>query len=556
MGLESKENDELTENSVSLSEHDYVDEINAKLIKARRLFSLHDYASCEELARQVLEVDPENSTAKALFQLTGINRSSRKRLQKIVDPQLPKEDQAHPDKVGAERKRFSVELDNVALEPPRGKLSERIVDPQLPEERQSELEAAANVEQPSSVESDNFPSEHQSTILESSKPGEGNNPRGAFRDESLPEDTLYPHSTASTIPDNAGSADNLREKTIAALVEFFNEKNKSLHELVPKEPGAESEGTESKGVDRPDVPPLQEIEPPLTISDKAWVKGEEAKNSAEVWGEMSPLRTPESRAEDYMASAVSYYHERRLPEALATAREALRLRPGHQDASEFVGFVQKRLKEGKRRKRWAVAMLMIWLLIGLIILAYRGRNRTGEEGHKPLNSEQPGPPNTQPFGQNDTQVQTASPPPAQDKSAVPPQEGSPTTPQIESSVTELSPEEVVKTFYTRAAADDFVGAWDLAGPGFRQQLKGFERFKNAQRSLQSIEFLRAERTSQTASRATVAIETIAVHTNRTDHCKGSLSLVRKGANGSWVLNWANGIHCESQPRGTLSGSGK
>lgn len=574
MRFESEGHDGLTKNSASLGEHDFVDEISDNLTRARRLFSLRDYESCEELARQVLDIDPENSTAKALVQLTGINRPSRKRLQKIVHPRLPKEDQTCPNKVEPERKRCSVELDHVPSEANRGKFSKRVIDPQLPEEGQTQLNSGAIKGCPSEVNSHNIPSERQPSLSESSKPGEGHDSRGAFIDEVRAEAPPYSFSAVSPNPDNFSSADDLREKTIAALVEFLNEKNKSSSQLAPQAAEEERPETELKGVDTPDVSPPERVELRPKIKDEASIQRaqEEGLDSPKLWGDTGAVRTPESRAEDYMASAVSYYHERRLPEALAAAREALRLVSGHEDAREFVNFVQKRLDERKKRKRWAVAMLLIWLLVGLLILAYRGRNGTSKESPELLNSEQHAPLNKQRSGPNDIPVQPASSPssqgrsdlPAQskpvtkseDKSSGPPRDGFPTTTQMKSSLTELSPEDVVKTFYTRAAADDFPGAWELAGPGFRQQLKSFDRFRNAQRSLQSIEFLRAERTSQTARRATVMIETIATHTSRRDHCKGSLSLVRKGPNQSWVLNWANGIHCESQPRNSVAGSGK
>jgi len=566
MRFESKGHGGSTKNHVSLSEHDSVDEISDKLTRARRLFSLRDYDSCEELARQVLDIDPENPTAKALFQLTGINRPRRKRLQKIVDPQLPREDQIHPDKVEAEPKRWSIESDNVPSEPSRGKLFERVIDPQIPEEKQTQLQSVALTGHPSGVNSDSSPLEHQLPLSKSSKAGEGNKLRGASTDEAVLQAPPHPFTAATPDSDNFSSAEDLREKTIAALVEFLNEKNKSSSQLAPQAAEEESPKTGLKVIDAPDISPPQTVELRPKINDEASIQRarEEDLDSPKLWGDMAAVRTPENRAEDYMASAVSYYHERRLPEALAAAREALRLAPGHNDAREFVNFVQKRLDERKKRKWWAVAMLLIWLLLGLVILTYRGRNGTSKEGLMPLNSEQHTPPNKQRSDPNDTSVQTASPLPAQskpltksqDKSSDPTRDGFPTTTQMKSSSTELSPEDVVKTFYTRAAADDFAGAWELAGPGFRQQLKSFERFRNAQRSLQSIEFLRAEKTSQTERRATVMIETIATHTSRTDHCKGSLSLVKKGPNQSWVLNWANGIHCESQPRSSVAGSGK
>lgn len=51
-----------------------------------------------------------------------------------------------------------------------------------------------------------------------------------------------------------------------------------------------------------------------------------------------------------MAAAISYYQEGKLPEGLIAAKEVLRVIPNHQQAKEFIDFVQKRLdKENKRR---------------------------------------------------------------------------------------------------------------------------------------------------------------------------------------------------------------
>ena len=61
-------------------------DIEQKLAAARRLFSLHDYVPCEQLLLQVLELDPRNSKAKALYDLTAVKLSRRKLYKKMVEP--------------------------------------------------------------------------------------------------------------------------------------------------------------------------------------------------------------------------------------------------------------------------------------------------------------------------------------------------------------------------------------------------------------------------------------------------------------------------------------
>ena len=91
-----------------------------------------------------------------------------------------------------------------------------------------------------------------------------------------------------------------------------------------------------------------------------------------------------------------------------------------------------------------------------------------------------------------------------------------------------SPERAVRSFYERAARDDFEGAWALAGPGFRSQLRGFESFRGTVSTLESIRFERAETVSGRAGATTVAIETLATHPDRVDRCSGTVSLEGEG----------------------------
>jgi len=95
------------------------------------------------------------------------------------------------------------------------------------------------------------------------------------------------------------------------------------------------------------------------------------------------------------------------------------------------------------------------------------------------------------------------------------------------------PERVVRAFYGRAAADRFDAAWSLAAPSFRAQLRGFDTFKATFGTLESISFDRAETTRRTGKRATVAIATTAVHTDRTDTCEGEVSLVSSASR--WLI---------------------
>ena len=80
-------------NVVALHRAEFVASLDKKLSEARRFFSLHDYASCLELVREVLAADPQNAKAKALHDLSAIKLSKRRLYKKIAgtqpSPQLP-----------------------------------------------------------------------------------------------------------------------------------------------------------------------------------------------------------------------------------------------------------------------------------------------------------------------------------------------------------------------------------------------------------------------------------------------------------------------------------
>jgi len=74
------------ERAASVGRRDSTTDTERKLSEARRLFSLREFVACETLLLQVLEIDPLNSKAKALSELTAIKLHRRKLYKKLVDP--------------------------------------------------------------------------------------------------------------------------------------------------------------------------------------------------------------------------------------------------------------------------------------------------------------------------------------------------------------------------------------------------------------------------------------------------------------------------------------
>jgi hypothetical protein len=103
-----------------------------------------------------------------------------------------------------------------------------------------------------------------------------------------------------------------------------------------------------------------------------------------------------------------------------------------------------------------------------------------------------------------------------------------------------SPETVVRGFYTDAANDRFEEAWKLAGPRARAQLGGFAAFRRQLSTLRSVDFRENRTVSESDTRASVAIQTRAVHTNRVDNCQGDVTLTRN--NGRWLIDRL-GVNC-------------
>jgi hypothetical protein len=410
MGSDSQnKNHNLADNIISLNRHEFVTEIEQKLAKARRFFSLQDYVPCEELVRQVLKADPQNSKAKALLDLTAIKLSRRKLYQKIVSPQIPGQGQTQSGSGKIDGQKPSPDLES----PSGGLYSVPSSSKEIKVKRDQEQEAPPSVKESakSILSQADFPLRHGET---------------------------------------SGQTDTLRERTISALVELFKEKEKSLREwrdprFVPRqgqskgnesaEPDPFSTGPSERQPERgsvslqskenqqlkadrpadksevvhlPDVRPFDQITPPREIDYKGLVKKrieehsedlskgqiktvtiaqikkylyqEEyelcalelekvrklfhenaeiqtfVENTSRRLAELQRIKGFETQAKELMASAITYYQEGKLPEGLIAAKEVLRVIPNHQQAKEFIDFVQKRLdKENKKKMAGAEA---------------------------------------------------------------------------------------------------------------------------------------------------------------------------------------------------------
>ncbi|MBV9309623.1 MAG: protein kinase [Solirubrobacterales bacterium] len=96
------------------------------------------------------------------------------------------------------------------------------------------------------------------------------------------------------------------------------------------------------------------------------------------------------------------------------------------------------------------------------------------------------------------------------------------------------PASAVESFYQLAASHRYTAAWSLADSTFRNQLQGFDSFEAGQAAERSITFDQARVVSRSPGAATVAVRTVSVRTDGTQHCQGTVDLSQGAA--SWLLH--------------------
>ncbi len=133
---------------------------------------------------------------------------------------------------------------------------------------------------------------------------------------------------------------------------------------------------------------------------------------------------------------------------------------------------------------------------------------------------------------------SAANPSASSSGSQTPATGSPQSTAATSSAS--TPISATESFYTLAAAHRYADAWALADPTFRSQLGGYQSFESGQALDRSITFTAASVETQSADTATVAVRTTSVRANGTQHCYGTVDLLRSSS--TWLLHLIH-INC-------------
>jgi eukaryotic-like serine/threonine-protein kinase len=203
--------------------------------------------------------------------------------------------------------------------------------------------------------------------------------------------------------------------------------------------------------------------------------------------------------------------ERDTPPTEAMAADDLPPAPGPQRTAEVA--------VGKRSGRRPPAILLVGAValaaaaVAAVLIASGG----GGGGSNAPSSRQASTPKRSTSSKSGTSSGTTS------TKAVAPSSAAPTNPAA-----------AVRAFYGRAAAHRYDDAWELAAPGLRSQLGGFDAFQRQFSTVRSIVFLRAQTVNQSDSAATVNIKTTATHTDHVDHCTGTADTA-PAFGGGWVV---------------------
>jgi serine/threonine-protein kinase len=98
----------------------------------------------------------------------------------------------------------------------------------------------------------------------------------------------------------------------------------------------------------------------------------------------------------------------------------------------------------------------------------------------------------------------------------------------------MSPADTVRAFYERAASGRLEDSYALLAPEYKARFGSFAEFRRELGTLRSVRFSALRTVQQTPSSAVVELQDVATHTDRVDHCRGQLALVR--SQGGWLIN--------------------
>lgn len=192
-----------------------------------------------------------------------------------------------------------------------------------------------------------------------------------------------------------------------------------------------------------------------------------------------------------------------------------------------------RRPEQRRRRRWLAAAVLgalAGVVLAVALLSGSAGDKTGDidTPATPQKKETPKPQKETPKSGSSQKPPVATPPP----------EPTPAAPTG-------SPGDTLTSFYTRAANDDFEGAWAMGTDNLHAQFGSLDTFRSTLASLESIEFPDLRVTSQSGSNATVEFSSVAHHTDRTDSCTGQATLVAQGSR--WLVDHID-VNCSQSKK--------
>jgi serine/threonine-protein kinase len=212
-----------------------------------------------------------------------------------------------------------------------------------------------------------------------------------------------------------------------------------------------------------------------------------------------------------------------------------------------------RIHRGTRRPRWvgpaALAALGVAALAALaIVLATSGGGDTpasdtsASSGQTQQQGSQNGTGSSSGGGSGQSQTGSggSAPAPTQDAPSAPTASG-PTSTSGATAPDPSTPTGAVAAFYIDSANGRYRQAWNLGTARLHGQLTSYQAHVAQERSLESISFPSLKVSDQHGHSAVVSFQSIARHTDRTDHCTGTIDVVKRGS--GWMVDYLHITGC-------------
>jgi eukaryotic-like serine/threonine-protein kinase len=183
-----------------------------------------------------------------------------------------------------------------------------------------------------------------------------------------------------------------------------------------------------------------------------------------------------------------------------------------------------------KSNRWiAPAALAAILLVGVIVIALTSGGGSDHQASGGGNAKS-----------KSTASKKNAAAPKTDTSAATPAAPAPAA----TSTAAATPTDAVSSFY-KTSIDDPQGAYERLGSDRLHSQISEADFVSQESTLKAIEFPALSVQSQSGDSASVSFQSVAHHTDKTDHCQGSISVV-KGASG-WLVDHLDAVNCTHGP---------